>query len=34
MCVIVRTCFVYICEISGSHDGEYEDDCLPGCCAV
>jgi hypothetical protein len=21
-------------EISGSHDGEYEDDCLLGCCAV
>jgi hypothetical protein len=22
------------CEISGSHGGEYEDDCLLGCCAV
>jgi hypothetical protein len=21
-------------EISGSHGGEYEDDCLLGCCAV
>jgi hypothetical protein len=21
-------------EISGSHSGEYEDDCLLGCCAV
>jgi hypothetical protein len=21
-------------EISGSHGGEYEDDCLTGCCAV
>jgi hypothetical protein len=21
-------------EISGSHGGEYEDDCLVGCCAV
>jgi hypothetical protein len=22
------------CEILGSHGGEYEDDCLLGCCAV
>jgi hypothetical protein len=22
------------CEISGSHGGEYEDDCLLGCCVV
>jgi hypothetical protein len=22
------------CEISGSHGGEYENDCLLGCCAV
>jgi hypothetical protein len=21
-------------EISGSHSGEYKDDCLLGCCAV
>jgi hypothetical protein len=21
-------------ETSGSHGGEYEDDCLPGCCAM
>jgi hypothetical protein len=21
-------------DISGSHGGEYEDDCLLGCCAV
>jgi hypothetical protein len=27
-------CFsVTIGEISGSHGGEYEDDCLLGCCA-
>jgi hypothetical protein len=25
---------VIICEISGSHGGEYEDGCLLGCCAV
>jgi hypothetical protein len=25
---------IYSCEISGSHGGEYEDDCLLGCCAV
>jgi hypothetical protein len=24
----------FIVEISGSHGGEYEDDCLLGCCAV
>jgi hypothetical protein len=23
-----------VCEISGSHGGENEDDCLLGCCAV
>jgi hypothetical protein len=23
-----------LCEISGSHGGKYEDDCLLGCCAV
>jgi hypothetical protein len=23
-----------LCEISGSHGGEYEDDCLLGCFAV
>jgi hypothetical protein len=23
-----------VVEISGSHGGEYEDDCLLGCCAV
>jgi hypothetical protein len=25
---------IWICEISGSYGGEYEDNCLPGCCAV
>jgi hypothetical protein len=23
-----------MCEISGSHGGEFEHDCLLGCCAV
>jgi hypothetical protein len=23
-----------LCEISGPHDGEYEDDSLPGYCAL
>jgi hypothetical protein len=23
-----------VCEISGSHGGEYEEGCLLGCCAV
>jgi hypothetical protein len=25
---------MYMCEISGSHGGEYEDGCLLGRCAV
>jgi hypothetical protein len=25
---------VYTCEISGSHGGEHEDDCLLRCCAA
>jgi hypothetical protein len=26
--------YMYVDEISGSRGGEYEDDCLLGCCAV
>jgi hypothetical protein len=25
---------IVLSDISGSHGGEYEDDCLLGCCAV
>jgi hypothetical protein len=25
---------IVISEVSGSHGGEYEDDCVLGCCAV
>jgi hypothetical protein len=32
MCLNVN--WINLNEISGSHDDEYEDDCLLGCCTV
>jgi hypothetical protein len=31
---IRKASLMNVSEISGSHGGESENDCLPGCCAV
>jgi hypothetical protein len=33
-CRYIGSKFTNYCEVSGSHGGDYEDDCLLGCSAA